>query len=50
MERSPPTQARGEGNRDTTWIWMNPEVVFELYREHGKTLNFLGVIVQRTRI
>ncbi len=40
---------RGGGVRPTTWGWMNPPVVFELFKEHGKRLNFLGVIVQRTR-
>ena len=32
-----------------TWGWMNKPVIFRLLREHGKRLNFLGVILQRTR-
>lgn len=44
------TQARtGGGLYATTWSWMNQPVVFELLRQHGKTLNFIGVILQRTR-
>lgn len=31
-----------------TWDWMNNPVVLGLLREHGKSLNFLGVILQRT--
>jgi glycine reductase len=45
------TDAR-QGNSSAhtvTWVWMNPPVVLELFREHGKRLNFLGVILQRTR-
>jgi glycine reductase len=33
----------------TTWGFLNNPVVFGLLREHGKRLNFLGVILQRTR-
>jgi glycine reductase len=40
---------RGGGLRPSTWGWMNPPIVLELFREHGKQLNFLGVILQRTR-
>lgn len=44
------TEARtGSGMFATTWSWMNQPVVFELLRQHGKTLNFIGVILQRTR-
>ncbi|MBI4285814.1 MAG: hypothetical protein HY670_07965 [Chloroflexi bacterium] len=40
---------RGNGNWIATWGWMNQPVVLGLLREHGKSLNFLGVILQRTR-
>jgi glycine reductase len=40
---------RGGGVLTTTWEWMNPPIVLELFKEHGKRLNFLGVILQRTR-
>ena len=44
------TNARGGGGTfDTTWTWMNLPVILELYKAHGKQLNFLGVILQRTR-
>ncbi len=44
------TDARkGDGSRPTTWQWMNHPVVLALLREHGKRLNFLGIILQRTR-
>jgi sarcosine reductase len=33
----------------TTWSFLNNPVVLELLRDHGKRLNFLGVIFQRTR-
>lgn len=39
---------RGDGMMPNTWDWMNNPVVFRLLREHGKRLNFLGVILQRT--
>ena len=39
----------GNGSRPTTWSWMSPAVVLELLRQHGRSLNFLGVILQRTR-
>ncbi len=39
----------GSAEYTYTWGWMNPPVVFRLLREHGKRLNFLGVILQRTR-
>jgi glycine reductase len=32
-----------------TWVWMNHPVILQLLRKHGKELNFLGVIFQRTR-
>jgi glycine reductase len=40
---------RGSGEVPRTWEWMNNPVVLGLLREHGKQLNFLGVILQRTR-
>jgi len=40
---------RGGGTFITTWSFMNQPVVFELLRAHGQRLNFLGVILQRTR-
>ncbi|MDP2932470.1 MAG: glycine/sarcosine/betaine reductase component B subunit [Chloroflexota bacterium] len=40
---------KGISSYARTWQWMNNPVVFKLLREHGKRLNFLGVIVQRTR-
>lgn len=30
-----------------TWEWQNQPVITGLYREHGKRLNFLGVVFQR---
>jgi glycine reductase len=40
---------QGGGNRETNWAWMTHPVVLDLMRRHGKELNFLGVILQRTR-
>ena len=39
----------GKGTFPCTCVWMNHPVVLQLLREHGKRLNFLGVILQRTR-
>lgn len=39
----------GSGEYTYTWEWLNKGIVFRLLREHGKRLNFLGVILQRTR-
>lgn len=39
----------GSSGNTYTWGWMNPPVVLSLLAEHGKRLNFLGVILQRTR-
>jgi glycine reductase len=39
----------GKGTFPSTWEWMNHPVVLRLLKEHGKRLNFLGVILQRTR-
>lgn len=44
------TDARkGRSSYTDTWSWMNNPVVLRLLREHGRRLNFLGVILQRTR-
>ncbi len=40
---------RGFAGYSDTWTWLNHPTVLGLLREHGKRLNFLGVIVQRTR-
>ena len=40
---------RGTSSRESTWGLMNNSILLTLYREHGKRLNFLGVILQRTR-
>ena len=40
---------RGCQGNPSTWEWMNSALVFRLLREHGKRLNFLGVILQRLR-
>lgn len=37
------------GPASTSWCYVNNPVVQELYNEHGKTLDFRGVIVIRTR-
>ena len=39
----------GNGGYTNTWNWTNHPMVFSLLRQHGKTLNFMGVILQRTR-
>lgn len=44
-----PDVRRGNGECPRTWDWMNNPVVLGLLRAHGKTVNLLGVIVQRTR-
>ena len=33
----------------TTWDWQNHPLVLGLYREHGRRLNFAGVILERIR-
>jgi glycine reductase len=40
---------RGIGYFPVTWDWQNHPLVFGLYREHGRRLNFLGVILERIR-
>ena len=37
------------GHTSCTWDWCNHPVVEELYRAHGRELNFLGVILHRIR-
>ncbi len=38
---------KGKNNYPRMWEWQNQPVVLHLYREHGKRLNFLGVILHR---
>lgn len=40
---------RGRGSHPRTWQWQNHPIIEALYNEHGRRLNFLGVIFQRTR-
>jgi glycine reductase len=40
---------RGSGSVTQTWGWMNHPMVLRLLKEHGKSLNFLGIILQRSR-
>ncbi|MBI4527235.1 MAG: hypothetical protein HY695_25865, partial [Deltaproteobacteria bacterium] len=39
----------GKSTFPSTWEWMNHPIILLLLKEHGKRLNFLGVILQRTR-
>ncbi len=41
------TTRKGRNNHPHTWEWQNQPVVMELCRQHGKRLNFLGVIIHR---
>jgi glycine reductase len=43
------TTRSGRGYYPTTWDWQNHPLLLELYRAHGKTLNFGGIILQRIR-
>jgi hypothetical protein len=43
------TTRSGRGYYPTTWDWQNHPLMLELYGAHGKTLNFLGVVLQRIR-
>jgi len=43
------TTRSGRGYYPTTWDWQNHPLVLRLYTDHGKTLNFAGVILQRIR-
>ncbi len=40
---------RGIGYFPITWDWQNHPLVLGLYRDHGRRLNFLGMILQRIR-
>ncbi len=40
---------RGVCHHPTTWDWQNHPLVLGLYREHGRRLNFAGVILERIR-
>ncbi|MBI2535373.1 MAG: hypothetical protein HYW03_24605 [Deltaproteobacteria bacterium] len=40
---------RGIGYFPITWDWQNHPLALGLYREHGRRLNFLGMILQRIR-
>ena len=40
---------KGNSSYTHTWGWLNKPVVLRLLRDHGKRLNFLGVIMQRTQ-
>jgi glycine reductase len=44
-----PNSFGGYAAKPTSWEHVNHPVIDRLYREHGKTLNFLGVILHRTR-
>ncbi len=39
---------RGSGGYITDWAFLNHPLVLRLYQEHGKSLNFLGVIMEST--
>ncbi|MBI4527321.1 MAG: hypothetical protein HY695_26300 [Deltaproteobacteria bacterium] len=40
---------RGVGYSPTIWDWQNHPLIFGLYREHGRRLNFVGTILERIR-
>ena len=40
---------RGIGYFPITWDWQNHPLVLGLYRDHGRRVNFLGMILQRIR-
>lgn len=42
-----PDARQGLGWRATSWAWLNQPMVLGLLREHGKRLNFLGIILQK---
>ncbi len=44
-----PDARQGSSAHPTTFEYMNHAAVIELFKNHGKVLNFLGVIFQRTR-
>lgn len=41
------TATRAVGHFPITWDWQNHPLALGLYREHGKRLNFLGIILER---
>ena len=43
-----PDARTGAAWQPQCWAWMNHPIVLRLMKEHGKRLNFLGVILQRT--
>ena len=43
------TTRSGRGYYPTTWDWQNHPLILGLYAEHGRSLNFSGVILQRIR-
>jgi glycine reductase len=43
------TTRSGRGYYPTTWDWQNHPLVLGLYEEHGRSLNFGGVVFQRIR-
>jgi len=43
------TTRSGRGYYPTTWDWQNHPLILGLYAEHGRTLNFAGIILQRIR-
>lgn len=44
-----PDTRQCSSEQPTTWEYLNHPTIRGLYKRHGKTLNFLGVIFQRTR-
>ncbi len=40
---------QGIGHHPSTWDWQNHPLVFGLYGDHGKRVNFGGVILERIR-
>lgn len=44
-----PDARLGSAAQPTSWEYMNQPAVLGLYKSHGKEINFLGVIFQRTR-
>jgi glycine reductase len=44
---TPDARQGGRGNPQT-WLWMNSPMILRLFKEHGKRLNFLGIIMQRS--
>jgi glycine reductase len=43
------TTRSGRGYYPTTWDWQNHPLILGLYAEHGRSLNFSGVVLQRIR-